>query len=220
MIRVKIITYSLLGLIGVILIGLYIFYVFKNVETKTITDDDRKNAPGNFIGLTDGITHFDEGGPDTAKTVVLVHGFSVPYYIWDGTYDSLIRHGFHVIRYDEFGRGLSDRPDVEYNPSFYRKQLIELIQALKVKDPFSIAGLSFGGAIVGDFVAHYPEMVDNVIFIDPVYRFKKVDVAGVIVNYSMAVKAEQLAGGQLEDFKYPALFPDWVDRYKIQMKYK
>jgi alpha-beta hydrolase superfamily lysophospholipase len=40
------------------------------------------------------------------KVIILVHGFSVPYYIWDGTYDSLVKAGFHVIRYDEFGRGI------------------------------------------------------------------------------------------------------------------
>jgi pimeloyl-ACP methyl ester carboxylesterase len=218
--KIKVILYSLLGLIGLVCAGLYIFYVFKNVETKSMSDEERNNAGGRFVKLTGGITHYEEDGPDSAKTIVLVHGFSVPYYIWNGTYDSLVQQGFHVIRYDEFGRGFSDRPDATYNPAFYRKQLWDLIHALKIRTPLSIAGLSFGGAIVGDFAVHYPSMIDKVILVDPVYRFRKIDVASVIVNYSMAVKAEQMAGGQLEDFKYPKLFPDWVTRYKTQMKYK
>ncbi len=218
--KIRIITYVLLGLIALTGACLYIFYVFKNVETKNISNEERKNADGQFMQLTDGITHYEQGGADSSKTVILVHGFSVPYYIWNGTYDSLVRQGFHVIRYDEFGRGFSDRPEVDYNPAFYRRQLLELVEALKVKHPFSIAGLSFGGAIVGDFVTHYPNLIEKVILVDPVYRFKKVDMASVIINYSMAVKAEAMAGGQLEDFKYPELFPDWVDRYKSQMKYK
>ncbi len=218
--RPKQIIYVLLVLLMLVAIGFYGFYVFKNVETKTIGEDDRKNASGNFIKLSDGITHYEVAGSDTAKTVVLVHGFSVPYYIWDGTFDSLVHQGFRVIRYDEFGRGLSDKPEAEYNPSFYRKQLIELISSLNVKEPFHIAGLSFGGAIVGDFVTHYPQLIEKIILIDPVYRFTNRDIADVIMNYSMAVKADAMAGGQLEDFKYPELFPDWVNKYKTQMKFK
>lgn len=218
--RSKKIIYVVLALLVLVAIGFYGFYAFNNVESKLIGDEDRKNASGSFIKLSDGITHYEIGGSDTAKTVVLVHGFSVPYYIWDGTFDSLVSQGFRVIRYDEFGRGLSDKPDVDYNPLFYRKQLMELIQSQKLKTPFHIAGLSFGGAIVGDFVTHYPELVDKVILVDPVYRFKNVDIANIIMDYSMAVKADAMAGGQLEDFKYPELFPDWVSKYKSQMKFK
>jgi pimeloyl-ACP methyl ester carboxylesterase len=216
----KKIIYVTVSLLAIVATGFYVFFIFKNVETQSIGDQDRTGASGKFIKLTDGITHYEVAGPDTAKTVVLVHGFSVPYYIWDGTFDSLVQEGFRVIRYDAFGRGLSDKPEVEYNPHLYRRQLSELIQSLQVKTPFSIAGLSFGGAVVGDFVTHHPEMIDKVILVDPVYRFKNTDIAELVMNYSMAVKAEAMAGGQLEDFKYPELFPDWVSKYKNQMKFK
>jgi pimeloyl-ACP methyl ester carboxylesterase len=215
----KLIYFSI-ALLVIAAIGAYGFYIFKNAETKSVSEDDRQTASGKFIHLSDGITHYEIAGPDTAKTVLLVHGFSVPYYIWDGTFDSLVQHGFRVVRYDEFGRGLSDKPDAVYNPSFYRRQLAELIRALKLKTPFSIAGLSFGGAVVGDFVAHYPALIDKVILVDPVYRFTNRDVAEVIMDYSMAVKADAMASGQLEDFKYPELFPDWVSKYQSQMKFK
>jgi len=42
--------------------------------------------------------------------VALVHGFSVPYYVWDPTAPELARAGFRVLRYDLYGRGYSDRP--------------------------------------------------------------------------------------------------------------
>lgn len=216
----KKIAYVLIGFLVLVALGFYGFYLFKNVETQSISDADRAGASGKFIKLTDGVTHYEVAGADTARTVVLVHGFSVPYYIWDGTFDSLVQQGFRVIRYDAFGRGLSDKPDVVYNPQLYRRQLKELLQLLQVKTPFSIAGLSFGGAVVGDFVAHYPESIDKVILVDPVYRFKNADVVELVMNYSMAVKADAMAGGQLEDFKYPELFPDWVSKYKSQMKFK
>ncbi len=210
----------MVALLVLVAIGFYGFYMFKNVEAKSIGDEDRKNASGNFIRLSGGITHYEIAGADTDKAVILVNGFSVPYYIWDGTFDSLVQQGFRVLRYDEFGRGLSDKPDVAYNPSLYRKQLMELIKALKIKIPFSLAGVSFGGAIVTDFATHYPEMIDKVVLVDPVYRFNNINIAALIMNYSMAVKADAMAGGQLDDFKYPEMFPDWVHKYKTQMKFK
>lgn len=201
-------------------IGLYCFYRIKNVETKTMNSEARKNASGQFIQLTGGITHYQMAGADTARTIILVHGFSVPAYIWGATFDSLAQQGFRVVRYDEFGRGFSDRPDVDYSPAFYRKQLFDLIHSLKLKTPVHIAGLSFGGAVVTDFAVHYPLLIDKIILIDPVYRFRKIDGVEMTANYSMATHPDKQAGGQLEDFKYPEQFPDWVGQYKVQMQYK
>jgi pimeloyl-ACP methyl ester carboxylesterase len=203
-------------------VGAYYYIVFlsKNQETKTMNTEARKNATGQFIQLTNGVTHYEAGGNDTAKTVILIHGFSVPYFIWDGTYDSLLTHGFHVIRYDEFGRGFSDRPDVVYDPRLYRDQLHELIGSLKLKTPVTLVCVSFGGAVTADFAVHYPELVDKIVFVDPVYNFGKPKDAEFVTNYKMAVGHEKQASGQLDDFKYPERFPGWVDKYKVQMQYK
>lgn len=180
----------------------------------------RVNVNGQFIALTDGITHYERGGTDTGKIVILVHGFSVPYYIWNGTYDSLVQHGFHVIRYDEFGRGFSDRPDAVYNPALYRKQLFDLITSLQLKVPVNVAGVSFGGAVVTDFALHYPQLIDKIILIDPVFAFGRKQDLEIIANYKMAIGHQKQAAGQLEDFKYPERFTGWVEKYKVQMQYK
>ena len=63
------------------------------------------------------------GARTPARTVVLVHGFSVPYYIWDSTTTALAAAGYRVVRYDEYGRGLSDRPNVDYTADLYDRQL-------------------------------------------------------------------------------------------------
>ena len=180
----------------------------------------RKNTSGQFIELSGGITHYESGGVDTGKVIILVHGFSVPYYIWDGTYDSLVKAGFHVIRYDEFGRGFSDRPNVIYDATFYRTQLHDLVTSLKLQTPVSLAGVSFGGAVVSDFATHYPKLIDKIILVDPVYAYGKIDVGEIIANYKMAIDHEKQATGQLDDFKYPEQFPGWADKYKVQMQYK
>ena len=80
-------------------------------ETEELNDTVRANTPGSFVLLSDGYTHYELGGDENGEPVVLVHGFSVPYFIWDPTFDFLTKSGFRVLRYDLFGRGYSDRPE-------------------------------------------------------------------------------------------------------------
>ncbi len=204
----------------IIALFLLVYYRVQNIETETIGFEDRKMVGESFIQLTDGITYYESAGADTGKVILLIHGFSVPSYIWGATFSELGKNGFHVIRYDEFGRGFSDRPNVEYKPELYRRQLFELIEKLNLKKPISLAGLSFGGAVVSDFIAYYPDMVDKVILVDPVYRFGNINTPEAIVNYKMAIDPDKQAQGQLDDFKYPKKFPNWVHDYKVQMQYK
>ena len=79
-------------------------------ETKRLTPEVRTGLPGNFIQLSDGVVHYELAGPEDAPVVVLVHGFSVPFFIWDPTFEGLSEAGFRVLRYDLYGRGFSDRP--------------------------------------------------------------------------------------------------------------
>ena len=52
------------------------------------------------------------GTPGRPASVVLIHGFSVPYFIWDPTFEALHAAGMNPLRYDLYGRGYSDRPQV------------------------------------------------------------------------------------------------------------
>ena len=63
-------------------------------------------VPGIKVG------HFTMTERPTGCTVVLAHGFSVPYFVYDPTFEFLTQAGFRVLRYDLFGRGFSDRPQV------------------------------------------------------------------------------------------------------------
>ena len=74
-------------------------------ETRELDELARKDAGGSFAALKDGMTHYELGGPEDGKPVVLVHGFSVPYFIFDPTFEFLGKSGFRVLRYDLIGRG-------------------------------------------------------------------------------------------------------------------
>ena len=157
------------AVVVVIVFAINGLFLIADTERYTLDEAARKNVSGSFVQLTDGITHYELAGSDTGKVVVLVHGFSVPYYIWDSTFVKLVDEGYRVLRYDEYGRGFSDRPDKVYEASLLRQQLEELLTALNIQSVHAIAGLSFGGPVVTDFAIHHPNQVDKVILVDPFF---------------------------------------------------
>ena len=70
---------------------------------------------------------------DCAPIVVLIHGGTIPSFVWDKQVKPLTQAGFQVLRYDQFGRGYSDRPSVDYDRAFYQKQLGDLLAALDIE---------------------------------------------------------------------------------------
>jgi pimeloyl-ACP methyl ester carboxylesterase len=212
------------GILAALVVGVTGFEMVRNPERDAIDDAARKSAPGRFIHLTDGMTHYEASGPDSGRAIVLVHGFSVPYYIWDSTAKALTDAGLRVIRYDEFGRGWSDRPDVQYNADLYERQIRELLDSLHVPR-VDVAGVSMGGWVTATFVGRHPDRVRSLILVDPVTGTANkvgglfaVPFVGDYLWQTLAVP--RMAEGQFGDLLRPARFPDWADRYRVQMKYR
>lgn len=137
-------------------------------ERRQIDDALRSEMPERFVNLGDGYTHFERKGPADGKPIILIHGFSVPNFIWDPTFEALAKEGFQVVRYDLFGRGLSDRPHTAYTLALFMRQLQELLAALELKGPVALLSLSMGGVIAADFAARNPNQVAQLSFIAPV----------------------------------------------------
>ena len=213
------------AVVVVIVFAINGLFLIADTERYTLDEAAREDVSGSFVQLTDGITHYELAGSDTGKVVVLVHGFSVPYYIWDSTFVKLVDEGYRVLRYDEYGRGFSDRPDKVYEASLLRQQLEELLTALNIQSVHAIAGLSFGGPVVTDFAIHHPNQVDKVILVDPFFPLEsaeptKPSYPESFMRFMMALSPEDMVNGQLTDLKYPERFPQWADQYKVQMQYK
>lgn len=213
------------GFLGALLVALPGAYVHYDIETENITDAVREKSGGSFVMLPQGVVHYELGGAADGPTVVLVHGFSVPYYIWEPTFDALTKAGFRVLRYDLFGRGFSDRPAVRYDANLYDQQLSGLLDALKITGTVDLAGLSMGGPIVATFASRHPERVRSLVFVDPAYSTGHEPRLSVrapnIGEYYMTVFiAPSLAESQLDDFYRPEKFPYWPDMYRVQMRYK
>lgn len=209
-----------------VLFGIYHHY---DQERLVLDDTARQSAEaraygGSYVRLGGGVTHYELSGPTGAPTVVLVHGFSVPYYIWDPTFDALTAD-FRVLRYDLFGRGWSDRPEARYDADFYDQQLVQLLGALDIRGPVDIVGVSMGGPIAVNYAARHPERVRKVVLFDPAYGkgimpplwLRAPLVSDFVANVRFA---PTLADSQREDFVHPDRFPDYFTRYKTQMRYR
>ncbi|MEO8260394.1 MAG: alpha/beta fold hydrolase [Acidobacteriota bacterium] len=200
-------------------------YVAADPEKRDIDQAVRASAPGQFVRLSDGYTHYDVGGPPDGPVVVLAAGVSVPYYIWDPTFAALVGAGFRVLRYDYYGRGYSDRPDMPYTQDAYVRQLTQLLDAQHITQPIDLAGLSFGGSVVTSFADRYPDRVRSLVYIDPSFRTPYsvgflVRRAGLWDALTAVFEERWWADRQLEDFYHPERFPDWPDRYAVQIQYR
>ena len=194
-------------------------------ESCSLDAEARSAAPGEFVELPDGMTHYEIAGPPDGQSVVLVHGFCVPYHIWDPTFDALAQAGFRVLRYDLFGRGYSDRPDVTYDSDLFDRQLVSLVSALDVNLPLDVLGLSMGGAIAVVFTAQHPGMVRKLGLLDPVgiksplaLKILRVPLLGEGIMSLFGDKA--LLSGLATDLVKPEQFSRYREQFLPQMKYR
>ncbi|HEX5840716.1 MAG TPA: alpha/beta hydrolase [Anaerolineales bacterium] len=193
-----------------------------------MNDDIRRQTGGSFVELPAGVTHYELGNPTRDHTVVLVHGFSVPYFIFDPTFQFLTRHGFRVLRYDLFGRGFSDRPQAEYNIDLFVQQLADLLDALRLTRPVNLLGLSMGGPIAAAFTARFPERVDRLILIDPAGArpithsrlLKVVAMPGVGEALLFLAGEGVLVRSVASDIFDKKLVEHFQQLYRIQMQYR
>jgi len=172
-------------------------YASADIETRELDDAARTQAGGSYVKLPQGVTHYELTGPENGQVVVLVHGATIPMYLWDAQVEALAKAGYRVLRYDMYGRGYSDRPDGDYSQAFYRKQLIDLLDALKINQPVDLAGVSMGGAMAVDFTANYPDRVKDLVLIAPMinslkndtnFKLMRIPVLGEFLTRLIAVK--------------------------------
>jgi pimeloyl-ACP methyl ester carboxylesterase len=196
-------------------------------ETEVLDDSIRARTSGSFVKLSEGFTHYELGGSGDRGEVVLVHGFSVPYLIWEPTFNALTSFGFRVLRYDLFGRGFSDRPYAKYNLDLFVRQLYDLLDRLDLPQ-INLIGLSMGGAIASAFTVRYPGRVRKLALIDPIgiqgmplsllYKFAFLPGLSEII-FGLA-GSEKFVKGLASDFFDPAHVDLFANQYRVQMQFK
>jgi pimeloyl-ACP methyl ester carboxylesterase len=208
----------------VLLIGSYVYCLY---QPAVLDEKARQGVPGGWATLSQGVVHYELAGPENAPTVVLVHGFTIPSFIFDPTFEALVKAGFRVLRFDLYGRGWSDRPAVRYDLDLFVGQLGELLDHLGLKSPVGLVGLSMGGAVAAAFADRFPERVDRLALIAPMSfplpetfstRLARLPVVG---DWIMMVLGDRMLVSRLkQNFYDPSRFLDVPGRYREQMKYR
>lgn len=156
----------------------------------------RRSAPGTFIELSDGVTHYEWLGPLRGPVAVCVHGLTTPSFVWRGLARGMAALGYRVLVYDLYGRGFSDRPAREQNKEFFVRQLDELLTSQEIKQDFTLIGYSMGGSIATCFTAAHPTRVRQLVLLAP---------AGIRINISRLTRFI-MKSGLLGDWLMLAFF--------------
>lgn len=215
-------TVAILAFVGIVLAVLPFAC---DGERHAITEQDRAGKPGQFASLSQGVTHYEIAGPAKGRPVLLVHGFSVPYFIYDFVFEALVQKGFRVIRLDLYGRGLSDRPDVVYGLDLYDRQLTDLLDYLKISR-VHIVGSSMGGLITANFLRKHPERVSRAVFIAPagfpmpLPISAKIGRAPYIGDYIVRVAGDRIFVKNNSASFFGNVPPGFYERFGEQMQFK
>lgn len=219
----KRIVISILSLLVVILVALPFL---GDGESEQLNAEIRAKSPGLFLETPDGFVHYEWEGPENGQPVVLVQGFSNPIFIYEPLSKRLQEEGYRVLRFDLFGRGLSDRPDTTYNPDLFDRQLSNLLNSLNIQKKIYLIGTSMGGVIVTNFTLKHPERVQKLVLIAPagfpmdipwIGRMTRLPLIGEYLTKSFGDRI-LLKGAQKNFFK-PERFPNLEKEYGEQMRY-
>ncbi len=127
----------------------------------------RNAAPGDFVGLSRGVTHYRWIGPVRGPIAVCIHGLTTPSQVWEPLADHLAGLGYRVLVYDLYGRGYSDHVGGRQDLDLFSDQLSELLAALGLEEDLTLLGYSMGGSIAARFAASHPGKLRRLILIAP-----------------------------------------------------
>ncbi|WP_372758809.1 alpha/beta fold hydrolase [Litorivivens sp.] len=137
------------------------------LERNTALQEYREQVGAKTIQSKHGKTRYQTWGNPNNPTVILIHSFNGYLETWQPNVDALAAAGFHVVAYDLFGRGLSDRPLRPYTPPLFHEQLDSLRAELELTNPVHLVGSSFGCVLASDYAVKNPSAVSSLVLTGP-----------------------------------------------------
>jgi len=116
------------------------------------------------ISVGDLSIHYYEGGPSSAQTVLMVHGFAANKDNWL-RFARHLSQDYRVIALDLPGFGASDKPAGSYDVGTQTERLASVIDALGVEQ-LHLIGNSMGGHISALYAARYPHRTRSLALLD------------------------------------------------------
>lgn len=99
--------------------------------------------------------HYYAGGPSTAQSIVMLHGFAANKDNWL-RFARHLSSDYQVLAIDLPGFGASDRPTGSYDVGTQAERLASILKALNIEQAH-LLGNSMGGHIAALYAARYPE---------------------------------------------------------------
>ena len=179
---------------------------------------------GDYVLLSKGYTYYEEANRESTKgNIILVHGFSVPSYIWEVTFNTLKEKGYRVVMMDLFGRGNSDNPDLPQTDALRAQQVLDLMDALGIEKAV-LAGLSNGGRIISKMAALDASKIEALFYVSSssfVDYETQIDTVVSQEEISSFIETYPTRSvGQLEDFYAPKQFPEWPQKYEKLLSHR
>lgn len=92
---------------------------------------------------------------DGPETVVLVNGLADDLETWADQVPALLELGYRVLRFDNRGIGLSEKPPGPYTTAMFAADAKALVEHLGISD-FHLLGVSMGGMIAQEYALAHP----------------------------------------------------------------
>jgi pimeloyl-ACP methyl ester carboxylesterase len=182
----------------------------------TVGYDTRRVAGSGGVELATDVWRMADGASPVLPGFVLIHGLASNARLYDGVAGQLVEAGHAVATLDLRGHGRSDKPDSGYDYDSMCSDVAAVLEELAV-DPgpeyFSrpvVVGQSFGGNLVLELAARYPDGVSGVVCIDG----GTIDLGSGFSSWEEAAAAltpPQIAGTMYADIelRFTAMHPDW-----------
>ncbi|MCV9938817.1 alpha/beta hydrolase [Boseaceae bacterium BT-24-1] len=104
--------------------------------------------------------------PGASGTVVLLHEMGGMLESWDAVVP-LLAPVASVLRYDQRGAGLSEKPPGPYSVGQAADDLAALLSALAVAEPVAVIGAAVGAAVAVAFAARHPQAIAALALLAP-----------------------------------------------------
>ncbi|MEM9460511.1 MAG: alpha/beta hydrolase [Myxococcota bacterium] len=179
-----------------------------------------------FAPLAAGHVHYELAGPARGPLVVLIHGVSGPMEVWDAALPPLHAAGFRTLRFDHYGRGWSDRLDVDYDLDLYVSTVEQLLAHLhEDQPPVALMGSSMGAIVSAEYALGHPQAVRALVLLGPAgFPLEASPLARAIAvpglgDYLMAVAGDRsLAAHNQRYFHDPTPFAAFQARFEEQLR--
>jgi pimeloyl-ACP methyl ester carboxylesterase len=154
-----------------------------------------------------------DAGPD-APVVLLVHATGFHARCWDKTVEALPT-GTRVIAIDQRGHGRSENTGKLEHWALPADDLVELIEALDLKDIIGV-GHSMGGHGIAQAAARLPDRFERLLLVDPVIMNPEY-YAAIAERPSVAAEDHPVARRRNQWTSWEEMFERFKDRHPYSL---